>query len=97
MADWLEELKLKLGLKKPLVPPPRPAPEEPTETVASPALVNYYKAWQILQGINWWNLGGAMTFTGIVVFFALSGLLAWITLGLRFLWRAVRSIATLGQ
>lgn len=95
MADWLEQLKRTLGLKKPLVPPPEPAPVSPA--VTSPALVNYYKAWQILQGINWWNLGGAITFTGIIVFFALSGLLAWITLGLRFLWRAVRSIATLGQ
>ena len=91
MADWLEQLKRTLGLKKPLVPPPVAPP------VASPPMVNYYKAWQILQGINWWNLSGAITFTGIVVFFAISGLLAWITLGLRFLWRAVRSIATLGQ
>jgi len=81
LLDKLNEL---LGRKKnptPPVPPPTPAPTP----VNRPTTVDYIKAWKLLKEIPFHKLGRAVSASAVVVFFAISGVLAWAALFLKFM------------
>jgi hypothetical protein len=77
--NWLDLLKR----KKPDVPP-TPAPAPDPGTLSGP---QWLKAWATLRQIPIKKLFPAVTSVGVVVFLALSGLLAWVVLVLSFIVR----------
>lgn len=66
---------------------PKPTPDTP------PGMIDYLKAWKTLQGVPVEKLGALAALIPIIVFMAVSGLLAWtailIGLFLRILWLIV--------
>jgi len=68
--------------KKPTNPDPAPTPAPPTNP---PAAVDYLKAWRLLKDIPIEKLGRAIGASGVVVFFAISGFLAWLLVFVKFL------------
>ena len=85
-TPWLDAIKKKLGLdkKKPEpVPSPAPAPALPPKT--TPGLVGYLKAWKLFNASNFAKLGPAVGLSLLTLFFAISGLLAWVVVILRFI------------
>jgi hypothetical protein len=79
----LDALKKALGLdKKPVPPTPAPQPK--------PGVVDYVKAWSIFKNIPFEKLGSAAALTALTVFLAISGLLAWVALALRFMLSLIR-------
>ena len=84
---WLDVIKKKLGLdnKKPEpAPVPRPAPAPTPAPKTTPGLVGYLKAWKLFNAANFAKLGPAVGLSLLTLFFAISGLLAWIVVILRF-------------
>lgn len=82
LLDKLNEL---LGRKKNPTPP-APTPEPPAPTPAHrPTTVDYIKAWKLLKEIPFHKLGRAVSASAVVVFFAISGVLAWAALFLKFM------------
>ena len=84
-TPWLDAIKKKLGLdkKKPEPAPiPAPAPAPPPKT--TPGLVGYLKAWKLFNAANFAKLGPAVGLSLLTLFFAISGLLAWVVVILRF-------------
>lgn len=80
----LDKLNALLGRKKnptPPAPPPAPAPTP----VNRPTAVDYIKAWKLLKEIPFHKLGRAVSASAVVVFFAISGVLAWAALFLKFM------------
>jgi len=85
MADsLLDRLRGLLGRKKdPVTPEPNtpPAPTPPKQ----PGAIDYLKAWRLLKDIPIQQLGRVISLSAVVVFFAISGVLAWILVFVRFL------------
>lgn len=85
MANSLfDKLRDLLGRKKDPVTPepnPKPTPEPPKQ----PGAIDYLKAWRLLREIPIQQLGRVVSLSAVVVFFAISGLLAWIFVFVRFL------------
>jgi hypothetical protein len=52
--------------------------------------VDYVKAWSIFKNIPFEKLGSAAALTALTVFLAISGLLAWVALALRFMLSLIR-------
>lgn len=53
---------------------------EPAPTPArQPTLVDYVKAWQLLKEIPFHKLGRVVSLSGLIVFFAISGVFAWLS------------------
>jgi hypothetical protein len=62
-------------------PEPVPAPAPPPKP---PNAIDYLRAWNLFKKIPFEKLGSVALLTAIIVFLAISGLLAWISLALRF-------------
>jgi hypothetical protein len=71
---------------------PKPTPDTPPQPTP-PGMIDYLKAWKTLQGVPVEKLGALAALIPIIVFMAVSGLLAWtailIGLFLRILWLIV--------
>lgn len=81
LLDRLSDL---LGRKKKPAPPeptPEPAPEPPRQ----PGAIDYLKAWRLLKDIPIQNLGQLVSLSAAIVFFAISGVLAWGLVFVKFL------------
>jgi hypothetical protein len=79
LLDKLNEL---LGRKKkPATPdvPPTPAPTK------QPGAIDYLKAWKLLREIPIQKLGRVVSLSAVIVFFAISGVLAWLVVFGKFL------------
>jgi hypothetical protein len=64
---------------------PQPAPP-PTPTPApTPTVVDYVKAWRLLKEIPFHKLGRVVSLSGVIIFFAISGVLAWLALVAKFM------------
>lgn len=79
-SSLLDKLRDLLGRKKdPVTPTPvTPPPKQP-------GAIDYLKAWQLLKNIPVQQLGRVVSLSAILVFFAISGLLAWVFVFVRFL------------
>jgi len=80
---WLDALKKKLGLDK-KKPQPAPAPTPVPPMPVNPGLVDYLKAWKLFNAANFAKLGPAVGLSLLTLFFAISGLLAWVVVILKF-------------
>lgn len=69
--------------KKPTAPQPAPAPVSPSPH--QPNVVDYVKAWRLLKEIPFHKLGRVASLSGVIVFFAISGVLAWLSLFAKFM------------
>lgn len=78
LLDKLSEL---LGRKKPPVVPSPDTPPVPHQ----PNAVDYVKAWRMLKDIPFQKLGQVVGLSAVIVFFAISGVLAWISLAVKFM------------
>lgn len=61
----------------------RPNPDAPT-TPASPASIPYLKVWRALKEINFKDLWIVFLTAPVIVFFAVSGLVAWLVVLAKF-------------
>lgn len=77
------------GLLKPAPPPaptPAPVPDQP------PGPIPYLRVWALLRSVNFKELWPVLVSVPVLVFFALSGLVAWLVVAARFvvsLWRVL--------
>lgn len=81
--------------KKPDEPvtPPTPAPEPVSpDDVANPARAAWLKAWLLLRQIDKKKLGTAVFTVPVMVFLALSGVVLWVYVLLRGLYKFIRSL-----
>lgn len=62
---------------------PKPKPDVPPDS--TPGLTTYFQAWQKLKQIPIKKLFPGVTAVGAVVFFAISGVLAWLVLFVSFI------------
>jgi len=73
-------------------PKPKPTPTPPAPP-AAPGVIDYLKAWKTLQGVPVEKLGSLAILIPIIVFLAISGMVAWAALVaglfLRILWLAI--------
>lgn len=75
------------------VPAPAPAPEpEPDLPEASRA--KWLKAWLGLRKVDTTKLRVFFTFVPMFVFFAISGMVAWLWLCLRGIWKFLKSVVS---
>jgi hypothetical protein len=65
-------------------PKPKPAPK-PDSAPKPMSTLDYIKAWKLLKSIPIHKLGPAVGSVGLVLFLAISGLIAWITVIMRFM------------
>lgn len=75
--------------KKPTAPEPAPKPA-PTTPPRQPNVVDYVKAWRLLKEIPFHKLGRVIGLSGVIVFFAISGVLAWVSLLAKFMFGVAR-------
>lgn len=78
---WLDRLnELLWRKKKPTsvdpVPVPSPAP--------APGAFDYLKAWRLLKAIPLQKLGRVVSLSAVIVFFAVSGVVAWLVVLAKF-------------
>jgi len=73
-------------------PTPEPVPDVPD--VPEPAKAKWLKAWLMLRQIDTTKLRALFTFVPMVVFFAISGLVAWLWLALRGVWKFLKSVVS---
>lgn len=81
--------------KKPDEPvtPPTPAPEPVSpDDAANPARAAWLKAWLLLRQIDKKKLGTAVFTVPVMVFLALSGVVLWVYVLLRGLYKFIRSL-----
>lgn len=64
---------------------PQPAPEPVPEPPHQPNMIDYVKAWRLLKEIPFHKLGRVVSLSGVIIFFAISGVLAWLSLVARFM------------
>lgn len=64
---------------------PQPAPAPVPEPPRQPNMVDYVKAWRLLKEIPFHKLGRVVSLSGVIIFFAISGVLAWLSLVARFM------------
>lgn len=81
MSTLVDRLRDLFGPKKPDPTPPAPdvAPEP-----KKPGVIDYVRAWQLLKSIPIQKLGSVIGLSGLVVFFAISGVVAWLAVFARF-------------
>lgn len=77
-----------------LKPRPQPSPTPtPTPPPTKPGVIDYLKAWKTLRGVPVEKLGSLAVLIPIIVFLAVSGMVAWaallLGLFLRILWLAI--------
>lgn len=72
--------------------PPTPAPAPPPD--ADPTKAPWLRIWWTLRGIDMKRIGPALLTIPVIVFFAISGMVAWLWLALRGIWRFIKSIFT---
>jgi hypothetical protein len=77
LFDKLREL---IGRKK----DPTPTPPPPPRPAPTPGAIDYLKAWRLLKDIPFQHLGRVVSASAVIVFFAISGLLAWVFVFVRF-------------
>ena len=75
-------------------PKPTPGPTPPpTPEPVPPGVIDYIKAWKTLQGVPVEKLGSLAVLIPVIVFLAVSGMVAWaallLGLFLRILWLAI--------
>ena len=73
-------------------PTPAPAPAPNPDDVANPARAAWFKAWLLLRQIDKKKLGAAIFTVPVMVFLALSGVVLWVYVLLRGLYKFVRSL-----
>jgi hypothetical protein len=75
------------NLRDKIWPRPKPAPTPaPTPEPAPPlSTLDYIRAWKVFKNIPIHKLAPAVLSTSFVLFLAISGLIAWITVILRFM------------
>jgi len=85
MGGLLDNLRDKIWPRP--TPKPAPAPEpKPAPAPAKPlSTLDYIRAWKIFKNIPIHKLAPAVLSTSFVLFLAISGLIAWITVILRFM------------
>jgi len=64
---------------------PQPAPTPVPAAPHQPNVVDYVKAWRLLKEIPFHKLGRVVSLSGVIVFFAISGVLAWLSLFAKFM------------
>ena len=79
MGELLDTLRDKLWPKPVPGPAPLPTPNKPVSPL------DYVKAWQLFKSIPIHQLAPAVCSVSVVLFLAISGLLAWIVVILRFM------------
>jgi hypothetical protein len=89
MADTPQESLLD-KLKKLLKPAAPVTPDTPV--VPEPVRPQYLKAWAILRQIDFKKLGPAVFTVPAVLFFAISGFIAWLGLLVGFFIRIVKAV-----
>jgi hypothetical protein len=80
---WLDRLNDLLGRKKkpePVNPSPAPVPPPPN----APGTFDYLKAWRLLKNIPLHKLGSVISLSAVIVFFAVSGVIAWLVVFAKF-------------
>lgn len=77
-TGWLDALRKKLGWDK-----NKPAPD--TKPVVKPGVVDYLKALKLFKNIDISKLGPVIGLSLLLVFFAISGVLAWIVVAFKFM------------
>ena len=87
------------GWRTKIWPFPRPTPAPPPAPAPSPAVpeaakAKWLKAWLLLRQIDTTKLRAVFAFVPMVVFLAISGLLAWVWLALRGLWKFLKSVVS---
>lgn len=80
--SFLDRFTGLLGRKK---EPTTPEPTPPLQPAKPPRVVDYIKAWQLVKSIPIEKLGGVVGASSVIVFFAISGLLAWVLVFVKFL------------
>jgi hypothetical protein len=80
-TPFLDKLRELLGGKK---TPDTPAPAPEPVPAKKPGAIDYLKAWNLLKNIQIQQLGRVVGASSVIVFFAISGCLAWFSLFLRF-------------
>jgi hypothetical protein len=80
---WLDRLSGLFSRKK--KPDPTDEQPEPTELPAkAPGAFDYLKAWQLLKKIPLHKLGSVVSLSAVIVFFAVSGVIAWLVVFVKF-------------
>jgi hypothetical protein len=72
--------------------PPTPAPTPTPVPAQPPGPLVYMRIWALLRAVNFQELWPVLVSVPVLVFFALSGLVAWLVLAVRFLytiWRVL--------
>lgn len=80
--SWIDDI---LGRKKPEVP-------TPVQPVDSPDRTPWMRVWLTLRSVNLKELWPIVVSVPAIVFFAISGLVAWLYLGLRAIVLFVRKL-----
>ena len=69
---------------------PQPEPNTPDTPEPKPGLSDYLRVWQLLKGVNFKQLWPALVSVPVIVFFTLSGILAWGFLLFGFILRMIK-------
>lgn len=80
---WLDRLNDLLGRKKKPVPVD-PAPAPGPSPAPNPGAFDYLKAWRLLKDIPFQKLGRVVSLSAVIVFFAVSGVVAWLVVFAKF-------------
>ena len=82
---WLDRLNDLLGRKKKPVPvDPAPQPVPAPSPPKAPGTFDYLKAWRLLKEIPIQKLGRVVSLSAVIVFFAVSGVVAWVVVFAKF-------------
>jgi hypothetical protein len=81
-TPWLDAIKKKLGLDK---KKPQPSPTPTPAPKPTPGVIDYLKALKLFSASHLDQLGPAVGLSLLTLFFAISGLLAWIVVVLKFM------------
>lgn len=93
----MDELGPAEGWRTKIWPFPKPKPEPapaPEPDLPEPARAKWLKAWLLLRQIDTTKMRAFFTFVPLVVFFAISGILAWLWLCLRGIWKFLKSVVS---
>jgi hypothetical protein len=82
---FIDDLRKKLGLDK-KKPQPTPAPK-PTPDLGA---LDYLKILNLLKAVPLGKLGGTFGLSVVIVFFAISGLIAWLVVLAKFVFTLAR-------
>jgi hypothetical protein len=77
---------------KPVKPDPVPTPEPEPTPDADHTTAPWLRIWFMLRSIDMKRIGPALLTIPVIVFFAISGMVAWLWLALRGAWKFIKSI-----